>query len=108
MVRHVKLAKLRWRDREALFTVEGHVLDGEQGAVVDQNHVHDSVTDDHTVSSLNHPGKDAQSRGHRVVRAVDEDINAAAFIPLLDRGMDGLLYVGTVEVDLGAQRFVVE
>ena len=60
VVRHVEGLELRRRGGKALRAVEGHVLDCEECAIVDKDHVEDAVADDDAVGFFNHAGEDAQ------------------------------------------------
>lgn len=92
---------------ETLQAVPGHVLDGEQSAVGGEKHVEVTGADDGVVGVLDDAledtvrgGAGAGVRGGAVVGAIAEDIGVGALLPVgTDGSVDGLLYVGTVEVD---------
>lgn len=92
---------------ETLQAVPGHVLDGEQSAVGGEEHVEVTGADDGVVGVLDDTledtvrgGAGAGVRGGAVVGAIAEDIGVGALLPVgTDRSVDGLLYVGAVEVD---------
>ena len=61
MVRHVEVLLLEGRGLEALGAVPGHVLNGDQGAVGEEQEVEQAVADDCVVSALDDAGKRAET-----------------------------------------------
>ena len=94
--------------REALGAVPRHVLDGQEGAVGDEDHVEEAVADDGAVGALDDSGQDAEGGRQRVVVVVDEHRLVCAFHPVDVRSVDGGFDIGTVEVDLCSVGEVVE
>lgn len=105
MVGHVELIELARRSRETLGAVPGHVLNSEQGSVGDKDVVQQSVVNDCPLRPLNDAGQDGQRR--RSAGVLPQHA-ASTLGPLLDRGVDGFLDVGAVEVDLCAGGEVVK
>ena len=102
---------------EAKLAVPGHVLDGHEGAVCDDDHVEVPVSDEHAVRGFDDLREDmldwisrevAFAFGSAVVVAVhfgaaDEDGIDGAFGPVDVRGrVDGGFYICAVEVSGGA------
>ena len=81
---------------ESLGAVPGHVLDGHQRAICQQDEIKQTMTDDSALVLFNHTGKNAESRWWR--RVVIKNAIAALF-PLLDGSIDSTLDIGAVEVD---------
>ena len=93
---------------EPLRAAPRHVLHGEERPVVEQDHVEEAVADDGALAALDDARQYAEPARRAVVRPVDEDILASAFSPGLDGGIDRLLHIRPVEVDLRAGWEVVE
>lgn len=103
MIRDEELGRrLRLKPQGA---VPRHVLDHEEGAIGDEDHIEETVTNDDVVGAFDDAREDGDARWRRGVRVQDA---VGAFLPFLDRGVDRLLDVGAVEVDLGAVGQVVE
>ena len=86
---------------EAELAVPGHVLDGQEGAVGDEDHVVVARCDQEAVGSFDHLGDDVLDRHGAVVRA--QDALVAADHPVyIERGVHGLFDVRAVEIRLGA------
>ena len=100
---------------ETLGAVPGHVLDGEEGAVCAEQHVQVATSDDGVVGVFDDALEDAVVgradggiRGTTAVIAVAEDVDVGALHPIgADDGVERLLNVRAVEVDLGTRRLVV-
>lgn len=90
---------------EAHLAVPGHVLDGEQRAVGQHDHVEVAVGDEHAVRGLDDLREDVLDRIERVVAvllwaAVADEDGPAALGPVdVEGGVHGLLHVCAVEVD---------
>lgn len=106
MIGHEEL--LRRSGLETLLSAPGHVLDGEEGAVGNDDVVERAVRDHGPVQALDDGGEDGEGRGNAVVGPADEDIGGGAFFPDLLRSVDGGLDVAAVEVDACAFGEVVE
>lgn len=90
---------------EALLAAPGHVLDGQEGAVVEEDEVEFAMHDDGAVEIVDDAGDDFVGGLWGGVGVEDA---VGAFGPGLDRGVDGFLHGGAVEVDLFACGQVVE
>lgn len=97
MGRDVELVSVR-RGLETLQTAPGRVLDLQDGAVGNQDHVEETVGNNDVLRALDNARKNCHSRWERAV-ARGEDVLLAALLPVNAGGVNGLLDVGTVEVD---------
>lgn len=95
---------------EALGSAPGHVLDHEQGAVGDEDHVERGMAYDGTFAALNDAGErtSERSRWDAVVCAVDKDVVVCTLHPVGGGSVDSLLDVCAVEVDKSACGFITE
>lgn len=116
LVLQIRLHDHNWRGRlclEAKLTIPGHVLNGHEGAVCDDDHVEVPIRNEHAIRGFDDLGEDvldwirrevAFAFGAAVVVAAyfntaDEDGVVGAFAPGDVRGrMDGGFDVGAVEV----------
>ncbi|KAL9043628.1 MAG: hypothetical protein Q9214_003193 [Letrouitia sp. 1 TL-2023] len=96
---------LRWLLLEPLQAAPRHVLDHQQRAVSNEDHVERPVADDRPIEPLNYAWQDAQPARQRIVFFQHA---AGALRPRLNRGVDGGLYVRPVEIDLCAFGQVVK
>ena len=86
----------------------GHVLDGEKGAVGAEEHVQVAGADQGVVGVLDDALQDVVLRGadalvaHGLIGGGVAEDAVDTLVPVGGRGVDGLLHVGAVEVDLGA------
>jgi hypothetical protein len=103
MVRHKE--RILGRGLETLHAAPSHVLDSHESAIVQQDEVEFTVTNDGAVERIDELGDDFPRRLSRSISVKD---TAAALGPFLYRGVDSLLHVGAVEVNLLAFGKVVE
>lgn len=89
------------RGLEALQAAPGGVLEGQEGALGDEDHVEQAVGHHDVLGPVDDGAQDRGRRGGRVV-AVGEHVLVGAGAPAYVWGVDGRLDVGPVEVDLGA------
>lgn len=89
--------RLDGRPLEPLGAVPGHVLDGGEGAVGEEEEVEPAVADDGVVGALDDAGERAQRAGRGPV-PVREDVVLAAHGVVRRRRVEGGLHVGAVEV----------
>lgn len=101
------IERLDGRSLETKLTAESHVLDGQQRAVGDENHVQSAVADDDILGLVDDMGQNLVGGSVRVV-ILNKHI-AATFAPIsVKGGVDGLLDVRSVEVDLATLGEIVE
>lgn len=87
--------------------VPRHVLDGKQSPISKENHVHGPVCDLDVVGSVDDVRDRLVRRRIRVVAALEDGLGGADFPVDIVGCVDGLFYVGPVEVDLGAGGYVL-
>lgn len=102
MVRDVEVIGGAWCGLETLLAVPGHVLDGQQRAVGEEEEVQEAVADDGVVGALDDGREGAESRGDGFVRVREEVRAAAADEVVGGRDVELSLDIGAVEVVVGA------
>lgn len=89
---------------ETLSTTPGHVLDAKKGSIADKDVVEISVSNDGTRRLLDDIRDDGERGWFRVILSINEDRVFRTLGPFLKGGIDGLLHVGAIEVDICSGR----
>lgn len=90
---------------EALATVPGHVLDREQGAIVNQDVVQIAVANHSSLEVRYDPGQNLNGRWQRVI---SNESFVGARRPACWWGIDRGLHIRAVEIDVDARGHVVD
>lgn len=96
MVRNEEVVGLR-RPLEALLTAPGHVLDGDEGAIGDEEEVEEAVANDDVLGAVDDGGERTESAGNTLV-AVGKKCWITADGIVGWRSVNRLLDIGSVEV----------
>lgn len=103
MIRHEKLPRRFLL--KPLLAAPRHILDHEQRAVGDEDHIQRSMRNDRFIQSFDHGGQDREARGRGIIFFQDA---RGTFGPGAEGRVDGGLDVGAVEVDFRPRGEVVE
>lgn len=91
---------------EALEAAPGGVLDLQDGAVGDEDHVEQAVGDDHILRALDDAWQDGDGGWEGAV-ALGEDVDVGALLPFDVRGVDSVLDIGSIKVNYYASASVL-
>jgi hypothetical protein len=98
VVRHVEVLGLGWRGLESLETVPGHVLDGDEGAVGEEEEVEETVANDGVVGTFDNGWERSESGWEGLVTLGEEVFTTAANEVVGRRSVNHFLDIRSVEV----------